>query len=197
MNLRQRKRAATRKKLATISLELFLRDGFDETTVESIAAIAEVSARTFFRYFPTKEAAFFDNQQSRLEAFVGLLDEPREGESASDRVFRVCLEMADAFQQDSETMLAQYQVMFNSRHLLAHDLQLDLQWEEAIAKALAEGSQESEVQASARMRAGAIIGVVRAELRHWYRSECNFDIVERGQAAFAQLRSANLGLPEA
>lgn len=57
--LRERKKLRTRVTLIETAAELCERQGFDHTTVEQIAATAEVSPRTFSRYFPTKEAVIF------------------------------------------------------------------------------------------------------------------------------------------
>ena len=53
--LRERKKAKTRAAIQAAALELFERQGYQATTVDQIAAVAEVSQSTFFRYFPTKE----------------------------------------------------------------------------------------------------------------------------------------------
>ena len=52
--LRERKKAQTRDALIECALDLFERQGYDATTIEDIAAAANVSPRTFFRYFDSK-----------------------------------------------------------------------------------------------------------------------------------------------
>jgi AcrR family transcriptional regulator len=52
--LRARKRRETRQRIAETGLKLFVRKGYDATTLEAIAAAAGISARTFFYYFKTK-----------------------------------------------------------------------------------------------------------------------------------------------
>ena len=64
--LRERKKAKTRAAIREHAFRLFREQGYDATTVEQIAAAAEVSHTTFFRYFPTKEDVVLQDDMELL-----------------------------------------------------------------------------------------------------------------------------------
>lgn len=58
--LRERTRRAVRAEIAEVAIDLFTRQGFENTTVDEIASAAGMTKRSFFRYFPTKDDVVFD-----------------------------------------------------------------------------------------------------------------------------------------
>ncbi|WP_404868877.1 TetR family transcriptional regulator [Kitasatospora griseola] len=68
MSLRERKKLKTRQALRREAFRLFAEQGWEATTVDRIAAAAEVSPATFFRYFPTKEDLVLTDEYDPLMA---------------------------------------------------------------------------------------------------------------------------------
>lgn len=195
MGIRERNKVRTRRQLAEAALNLFLAQGFDETTVDEVAERAGVSRRTFFRYFDSKEAAFFANQEERLDAFRVLLEERTAAESALLSVRRACLSMAGVYLQERELTLAQHRVVRASRQLKAYDQQLDEKWEEALFDALLDDKNDADARLRARVQAGAILGSVRAVLRAWFTDNGRGDLTQMGVRAF-EILAAGMAFEE-
>jgi AcrR family transcriptional regulator len=68
--LRDARKSQTRKALREAALHLFAAQGYDATSTEEISEKAGVSARTFFRYFPTKEAVLFGGKDHWFESLT-------------------------------------------------------------------------------------------------------------------------------
>ena len=88
--LRERRKQETRRLLEAAALKLFARDGFNRTSVDKIAAEAGVSRTTFFRYFPSKEAVVFSEEDDAAERFWKMLAE-RPSEENALRAFEEAL----------------------------------------------------------------------------------------------------------
>jgi AcrR family transcriptional regulator len=82
VSLRERKKLATRRSLRRVALDLVAERGFVHVTVEDIAEAADVSPRTFFNYFPSKEAALFGANPERVAALRERLIHEAPGQTA-------------------------------------------------------------------------------------------------------------------
>lgn len=184
MGIRERKKEATRTALIDAAMDLFLERGFDGTTVDDVAEAAGVSRRTYFRYFPSKEAAFFAEHEAQLEDFVETVAAWAPERGTWRAVCDALIATSDAYTTDTDGAVAWRGVMKSSSTLIAADLQLDLEWERRIAAML----QDDGLQPfDAAVRAGAVMGVVRATLVAWYEADGDADLVEMGTTALRRL----------
>ncbi len=69
LGLRERKKARTYDQIAEVALRLFTAQGYEQTTLEEIAAEADVHKRTLLRYFPTKAHLVLHRRLELLESF--------------------------------------------------------------------------------------------------------------------------------
>jgi len=102
LGLRERKKRATRRALQRAALQLVADHGLEAVTVETIAAAAEVSTRTFFNYFPTKEDAIATTDPDALEDTVAAIAARPASESPLQALRAVSLERAAQMQADTE-----------------------------------------------------------------------------------------------
>jgi AcrR family transcriptional regulator len=102
LGLRERKKRATRAALQQAALELVSERGLEHVTTDDIAAAVDVSPRTFFNYFPSKEAAVVGADPERAARLRrALLDRPTD-ESPLEALRAVWVTQADAMAGDVE-----------------------------------------------------------------------------------------------
>lgn len=77
---RERKKAATRQKIADAALRLFLDRGYDAVGIRDIAAEADVAVTTLFSHFTSKEALIFDQDRNFEHGLTRAVTERAPGE---------------------------------------------------------------------------------------------------------------------
>ncbi len=100
--LRERKKERTRRELEEAAHRLFRERGYEQTTVEDIAEVVGVSARTFFRYFDSKEAVLLGDWRAQLGSLSALILARPKDESLLDSARALSLGIATMMEADRE-----------------------------------------------------------------------------------------------
>ncbi|MFB6526677.1 MULTISPECIES: TetR/AcrR family transcriptional regulator [unclassified Streptomyces] len=163
--LRERKKARTRQALSDAAVALFLERGFDAVSVAEVAAAAEVSKPTLFRYFPAKEDlvlhrfADHEDESARVVAagrragtapLDALSAHLLDGLARRDPVTGLC---------DHPSVLAYLRLLYGTPALVGRLHAYRVRSEEALAEALAAGTEGDPLLA--RLAAGQIVTVLR------------------------------------
>lgn len=174
---REQHKLTTRRALEQSALRLFARDGFDETSVEAIAADAGVSARTFFRYFATKDEVL---EMGREERQAELRTRIREL-AATDLddlgvVRQAVVDLARGFESDRHRVLLRQRAAASSPVLRGRLYDTFQSWEYVVAREL--GGDRS-----ARVLAAVGFAVFRASMGVWLEEGGSLpELVQRGFA---------------
>ena len=157
--LRERKRRRTRAAIARAALELFDRQGFQETTIPQIAAAADVSPRTVSGYFPHKEDLAFPESDEAFESLSLRLRERPDHETTA-AALRSWIEMwllEQASHQDELQM--RRRIVAADEALRAYEHRLLLRAQGAIAEAIARDLGVAPTELEPRMAAAATLTV--------------------------------------
>ncbi|KJC64088.1 TetR family transcriptional regulator [Agreia bicolorata] len=200
VGLRERKRRATSRTIQFAVLELAAERGLDQVTVDEISRVANVSPRTFFNYFPSKEAAMvgenpFEAQSELIDAFV-------QGDPARD-IFDVLLELMQQVALlgtgDRELHQLRRQVLRDYPELLVLKITGMRGFEAALAEAIARRltaqgavSASTDAAGSFDVRARLTAMVAMAAMRHaftlWADGDDDESLAEKLVESFALLR---------
>lgn len=160
--LRERKKRRTRHALHDAALRLFAERGFEATTVAEIAAAADVSPRTFFGYFPSKEDVVFVAHDETIERLEDLLARRDPGETAIDvlRAWIAELAVAPPIPPEQERIIGR--LVTGHPAIAARRLALLHRLEDALAAALAADIGARGHPLHARMVAAAAVAMLGA-----------------------------------
>ena len=136
--LRERKKQRTRETIASAARRLFAERGYHETTLPEIAEAADVSTRTIFAYFPSKEDILFSDFGLMKDALAQALAERPEGQDTLEtvRAFILSLHKAEESELDQQLRLCVANDEMLRSHLRARIAQLEEMIAPAIAKDL-------------------------------------------------------------
>jgi AcrR family transcriptional regulator len=165
-SLRDRKKDRTRRTLQAEALRLFAAKGFQATTIEEIAAAAEVAPRTFFRYFPTKEeVVFWAEYQPMLAAFVAA--RPDHEPAVPALRHGIVDGLAAFYDSDRERLLERIKLAFRTPALQPRLRQQQAGWAAGMAGILADrlGARPDDLEV--RAIAAAVAAALFVAIEEW------------------------------
>ncbi|HEX2356487.1 MAG TPA: TetR family transcriptional regulator [Micromonosporaceae bacterium] len=141
--LRERKKRRTRDALVDAAFDLFRRKGFDATTIDEIADLVEVSPRTFFRYFESKEDVALTLLDQQFSAVYARFAERPSHEPVLTALRHAVVEMMTACEGgtggfDAERFSCAQQVIKDSPAVHARNLEMCTSRLDELARYVAE-----------------------------------------------------------
>lgn len=182
-SLRERNHQRTRAEIAQHALALFAADGFDDVTVDHIAASAGISRRTFFRYFDTKEDALLPGDASRLQRLEEALRARPPSEEPFDAVRGAVLDLAQDYETSNEEFLQQARLVLATPSVHARSLRHQAEREAVIRVFVAERTGHPETSLLPQLLAAGCMAGLRAALATWLDDNGRTDLVALATAA--------------
>lgn len=166
-----RRPATTRAQISHVGLELFTRQGFDETGVEQVAAAAGISRRTLFRYFPSKNDVpwgDFDAELLRMRRFLAALPE------RTPLAEGLCLALVDfnTFPpQEAPWHRQRMALLTGVPALQAHSTLMYAGWRQVVAEHVAHRTGTHPHDHRPRTVAWLLLGVALGAYEHWLQDD--------------------------
>jgi AcrR family transcriptional regulator len=119
--LRQRHADRTRAAIVSAAMELFAASGFQATTIDDIAERADIAPRTFFRYFPTKEAVLFADAGAKRERIAGWLAARPADEHPLRSLTSVVADLAEGVAAEADVIKLRSQIAAENPAVWAYE----------------------------------------------------------------------------
>jgi AcrR family transcriptional regulator len=183
---RSRKKQRTRLAIEDAALDLFAEHGYEETTVEQIAARAEVSKATFFRYFAAKGDVIFggpdDRHQDLAQAIVTRPPSEMALEAVRAAMHEQWLPTVDPMRTRRQTLAAR-----TSPVLRGLSLDLAVRWQADVSHAVAQRDGLEVPDRRCRIVAAAAFAVLSNAVNLWVDDDAAADLASLVDEGFEVL----------
>ena len=187
LGLRERKKLKTRRAIRAAAFRLFQEQGYDATTVDQIAAAADFSASTFFRYFPTKEdLVITDDYDPLLEA--ALRARPSEEPMLESVRAAILPALRMVIGDDHDDMLLRMRLLSDNPVLRARALAESVRTRDMLLGILSERATGPFDELRLRAKVAAVVAATGEAVDYWAERGGSDDIaalVERSLDALA------------
>ena len=184
-SLRERKKARLRQTIIREALRLFAERGFAGTTVDDIAGAADVSRRTFFRYFDHKEDVVLGWLDEVGEVVAACLAARPRSEPPLDAVRASVLALVEGYRERAADALAGANVIETTPVVRAREREKHGAWEDAIATELRKRLGRSlAARRRARLLAALSVAALSASVAIWRTEAGRPDLADLVREAF-------------
>ncbi|MDO5499571.1 MAG: TetR family transcriptional regulator [Propionibacteriaceae bacterium] len=168
-SLRDRKKAATMRHVQAVAMDLFDERGFEAVKVEDVAAAAEVSPSTVYRYFGTKEGLVLHDEHDDLlfGAVAEALDE-HDVWSVADQA--LSLIDHDHFRRDAELTLRRTRLWFDTPTLRTATFAVVDRWIDDLTEMVLNSPHHDYAPDEARIRMASLLWGLVAAIECWHRA---------------------------
>lgn len=196
-NRRTRKKLATYQALASAARELTLEHGLDAVTVEQIADAADVSPRTFFNYFSSKEEAIVGMDPGWLAAIGDEVEDRPADEDPLTALASVLIADADALRDVARRWALRAELVRRYPALLPRQMAGMVELERVLVCAVAARlGVDPERDPYPTVVVAAAVAVLRSTMAWWHDNDRPVSLVDALREAFAAL-AAGLTAPVA
>jgi mycofactocin system transcriptional regulator len=166
-----RRPSTSRAELERVALDLFTSRGFEETTVEDIAAAAGIGRRTFFRYYASKNDAVWGEFDRQLEMLRAWFDECKPDVPLMDAVHHAVLTFNRLPKDQEPWHRRRMALILNTPALQAHSTPMYARWRAVIAEFAAARTGAQVQDMVPQLIAYAALGAAVAAYEQWLRDE--------------------------
>jgi AcrR family transcriptional regulator len=167
--LRERKKERTHQDLVEAGLRMFAERGFDAVTVEDIAAEVDVSPRTFYRYFATKEDLLLDDLSTALDVLRrSFLAQPADLPVMA-AVRAVLMEVTQTYEGLARQKLQRARIVEATPSLKFRHAERQTAWEQVLAPLVSEriGDPPGDPSLKAQLIASCAMAALRVAFSAW------------------------------
>ena len=184
--LRERKRRETLQRIAETGLNLFVTNGYEETTLAAIAEAAGISRRTIFYYFKSKEEILLAYQSGSIEIIRNAVLQESTEQAPLEAVMNALLKLASHYKSDDLIVIDR--LLRSTEQLRASKQAKYVQQEQAVFEALCQLWPQVKRRNALRIVAMVSMGALRLAIDSWVQSGGKQSAEKHLREAFAELK---------
>jgi AcrR family transcriptional regulator len=188
--LRERKKAKTREALVRSALRQFGRRGFERVTVEDIAGACDVSPRTFFRYFGSKEDVLFADADARRAHLMAALAAQPPDVTPLGALQAAVLEVATDYEHERDALLLRHRIVAATPSLQGRIAERHNCWESEVTAELRRSGRGADMpELTLRLSVAAATTALRVATDVWIEGDGEGDLRALLGSALEKLRT--------